>query len=311
VNGELVNSIIECIPNVSEGRRVEIVESLATVLRESSEITLLDYSADPSHHRSVFTFAGDSSSLAAALIPFFERAIAAIDLRVHRGEHPRIGAVDVVPFVPLVGATMADAVRLAMSVAAAVAERFQLPVYLYEEASENRARRALEDIRRGGFEGLSSKMNRPGWRPDFGPSAPHPTAGASVVGARPPLIAYNVNLASDRLDIATAIAAAIRTRGGGLPAVKALGLSLAHRGVVQVSMNLTDYRRTSIADAFNRVRAEAGNRGVAVLDSQIVGLIPKNALRGVRPEDVLLKDFNSNQILENRIPALRNDQMTK
>src|SRR5215475_9490448 len=202
--------LIECIPNVSEGRRPEVVAQMADAIRAVPGVRLLDFSSDASHNRSVFTLAGDAAGVEQAVMALFELAVSSIDLRAHKGEHPRLGAVDVVPFVPIEGVTMADCVELAKSVGAAVAERFHVPVYLYEEASTNPLRRNLEDIRRGEFEGLAAKMATEGWAPDYGPPAPHPTAGASVIGARMPLIAYDINLATDRLDVAKRIAAAIR-----------------------------------------------------------------------------------------------------
>src|SRR5262245_43749552 len=198
--------IIECIPNVSEGRRAEVVDAIATTIRGVPGVRLLDYSSDASHNRSVFTMAGDRAPLKAAIIAMYEQALAKIDLRTHQGEHPRLGAVDVVPFVPIEGVTMEACVALAKDVAQDVASRFGVPVYLYEEASTNPARKNLEDIRRGELEGLAARMATADWAPDFGPAAPHPSAGASVVGARMPLIAYNINLATARLDVAKKIA---------------------------------------------------------------------------------------------------------
>src|SRR5262245_19619268 len=193
--------IIECIPNVSEGRRQAIVDEMAAAIRGTAGVRLLDSSSDASHNRSVFTLAGDAAGVEQAVMALYECALPAIDLRTHRGEHPRIGAVDVVPFVPIEGATMDDCVALARKVGGAIADRFQIPGCLCEEAAANPARKNLEDIRRGEFEGLAAKMAAPDWKPDFGPAAPHVTAGASVVGARMPLIAYNINLATDRLDV--------------------------------------------------------------------------------------------------------------
>lgn len=293
--------LIECVPNVSEGRRADVVHGLAEHVRGVPGVRLLDYSADADHNRSVFTFVGDMAALQLAVMALFERAIAAIDLRTQRGEHPRLGAVDVIPFVPLTGATMADAVQLATWTGRAIADRFGVPVYLYEAASPNPARRALQDIRRGEFEGLAAKMASPGWAPDFGPATPHPSAGATAVGARPALIAYNINLATDRLDIAKAVAAAVRTSSGGLPCVKALGLRLADRGIVQVSMNLTDYERTSMATVFDTVTQEAERRGVSVLESELIGLIPRAALKPGEDSRLKLRAFSTAQILESTL----------
>src|SRR5438067_933612 len=270
--------VIECVPNVSEGRRPEIVTAMADAIRVVPGARLLDHSSDPSHNRSVFTLAGDASGVEGAVLALFERAIADGDLRTHRGEHPRLGAVDVVPFIPIEGVTMADCVALAKKVGAEIAGRFGVPVYLYEEAASTPARTNLEDIRRGEFEGLAKKMTSAEWKPDFGPSAPHPTAGAVVVGARMALIAFNINLATNRLDVAKKIAAAIRHSSGGFRYVKAAGFALEDRGIVQVSMNLTNYEKTPIFRVFEAVRREADRYGVAILESEIVGLVPSAAL---------------------------------
>ena len=293
--------IIECIPNVSEGRRQPIVDEIAAAIRRAPGVRLLDYSADPSHNRSVFTFAGDAAGVEQAVMALYDRALAAIDLRTHRGEHPRLGAVDVVPFVPIEGVTMDDCVSLAKQVGAAIADRFQVPVYLYEEASASPARKNLEDIRRGEFEGLAAKMTSPDWTPDFGPSAPHATAGASVVGARMPLIAYNINLATDRLDVAKKIAAAIRQSSGGFRFVKAAGFKLDDRGIVQVSMNLTNFEKTPMFRVFETVKREAQRYGVAILESEIVGLVPAAALHAAAEFYLQLAGFKPEQVLENKL----------
>jgi glutamate formiminotransferase / 5-formyltetrahydrofolate cyclo-ligase len=294
-------AIIECIPNVSEGRRPEVVESFVAALRRVPGVRVLDYSSDASHNRSVLTLAGDAASLKAAILALFEQATSAIDLRSHKGEHPRMGAVDVVPFVPIEGATMADCVTLAKETAAEVAQRFGVPVFLYEEASTTPARKNLEDIRRGEFEGLAAKMTKPEWAPDYGPSAPHPSAGASVIGARMPLIAYNINLATDRLDVAKKIAAAIRHSSGGFRFVKAMGIPLEDRGIVQVSMNLTNYEKTPIYRVFDVVKREAERYGVNVLESEVVGLVPSAALVATAEYYLQLEAFKQDQVLEARL----------
>jgi glutamate formiminotransferase / 5-formyltetrahydrofolate cyclo-ligase len=293
--------IIECIPNVSEGRRPEVVESIAEAIRAVEGVRLLDYSSDASHNRSVFTLAGDAAPVKAAVLAMYARAVESIDLREHSGEHPRLGAVDVVPFVPIEDVMMAACVGLAKEVAAEVASRFGIPVYLYEEASSNPARKNLEDIRRGEFEGLAAKMATPGWSPDYGPAAPHASAGASVIGARMPLIAYNINLATDRLDVAKKIAAAIRHSSGGFRFVKAAGFELKDRGVVQVSMNLTNYEKTPIFRVFETVKREAERYGVQVLESEIVGLVPAAALNAVAEYYLQIAGFSPQQILENKL----------
>jgi glutamate formiminotransferase / 5-formyltetrahydrofolate cyclo-ligase len=296
-------AIIECIPNVSEGRRADVVEAIAAAIRAVPGVRLLDHSSDVSHNRSVFTMAGDAGPIKQAVLAMYERALPAIDLRTHSGEHPRLGAIDVVPFVPIEGVTMAACVSLAKDVAAEVAARFGVPVYLYEEAAADPARRNLEDIRRGEFEGLAAKMASQGWAPDFGPAAPHPSAGASVIGARMPLIAYNINLNTDRLDVAKKIAAAIRHSSGGFRYVKAAGFELKDRGIVQVSMNLTNYEKTPIFRVFETVKREAERYGVSILESEIVGLVPSAALNAATEFYLQIAGFNANQVLENKLRA--------
>jgi glutamate formiminotransferase len=297
--------LIECVPNVSEGRRPQVIDALADLVRAAPGVRLLDCSADSSHNRSVFTFVGAPDGVRGAALALVEAAIEHIDIRIHQGQHPRLGAVDVVPFVPLEGATMADCVAVAREVGAAVGQRFHVPVYLYGEAAAVATRRNLEDIRRGQFEGLPAKMALPQWTPDFGPRAPHTTAGAVAIGARLPLVAYNINLATDRLDIAKQIARSIRASSGGFPCVKALGFALPHRGSVQVSINLTDYTTTPIWPVFERVRTEAARRGVSILDSEVIGLTPAGALAGTTPEALKLKDFTAARLLEARLEELR------
>jgi glutamate formiminotransferase / 5-formyltetrahydrofolate cyclo-ligase len=294
-------AVIECVPNVSEGRRAAIIDEMAVALRGVTGVRLLDHSSDASHNRSVFTLAGDAEGVRSAVLALVARAVADIDLRTHRGEHPRLGAVDVVPFVPIEGVTMMECVELARQVGAEIARRFNVPVFLYEEAAANPARRNLEDIRRGEFEGLAAKMRAPEWAPDFGPATPHPSAGATVVGARMPLIAYNINLATDRLDVAKKIAAAIRQSSGGFRYVKAAGFRLENRGIVQVSMNLTNFEKTPIFRVFETVKREAARYGVAILESEIVGLVPSAALTGAAEFYLQLESFNADQVLENKL----------
>lgn len=292
--------MIECVPNVSEGQRLDIVERMAGAIASTPGVRLLNHSSDAAHNRSVFTFVGDAGSVEQAVLALCERAVAEIDLRTQHGEHPRLGAVDVVPFVPLGGSTMAECVKTARSAGAAIADRLGVPVYLYEEASNNPARKRLEDIRRGAFEGLTQKMSLPGWAPDFGPRHPHPSAGATVVGARRILIAFNVNLASDRLDVATAIARTVRQSNGGLPWVKAMGVRL-DAGVVQVSMNLTNYEETPMHVAFDAVKREATRHGVTIRGSEVIGLVPQAALRDGDESYLQLEGFTSRQVLEHQL----------
>ena len=293
--------LIECVPNVSEGRRPDVVNAIAEAVSQVEGVRLLDRSSDEAHNRSVLTFAGAAGAVQQAVMALFAEALDLIDLRHHTGAHPRLGAVDVVPFIPLAGATMAQCIALATETASMVAARFQLPVYLYEEAAATPDRRNLADIRRGEFEGLAAKMATPGWTPDYGPSRPHPSAGATVIGARAPLIAFNVNLATDRLDVAKAVAAAVRHSSGGLPFVKALGIALPHRGLVQVSMNLTNFTQTPMTRAFEAVREEAARRGTTVEDSEIVGLVPEAALPADPEHTLELAAFSEHQVLERRL----------
>lgn len=294
-------SVIECIPNVSEGRRPDVIAAIADAIAATAGVRLLDRSSDASHNRSVFTLAGSAEGVERAVMALFERAIAAIDLRTHTGEHPRLGAVDVVPFVPIEGVTMAECVELAKRVGAAVGARFGVPVYLYEEASTNPLRKNLEDIRRGEFEGLAARMASEGWAPDFGPAVPHPTAGATVIGARTALIAYNINLATDRVDVARKIAAAIRHSSGGYRYVKAAGFKIEDRGIVQVSMNLTNYEKTPIFRVFETVKREAARYGIAILESEIVGLVPAAALQATAEFYLQIAGFTADQVLEHRL----------
>jgi glutamate formiminotransferase len=295
--------LIECVPNVSEGRRPDVIAALAYAISIPG-VHLLDQSSDPSHNRTVFTFAGEPEPLREAVLRLFASAIAHIDLRTHTGVHPRIGVVDVVPFVPLENATMADCVELARSTAELVTARYAIPTYLYEEAAVTSGRRNLADIRRGGFEELFARMRLQHWYPDFGEPQPHPSAGVAAIGARPILIAYNVNLATDRLSVARRVAQHIRASNGGFPHVKAMGVPLEHRGVVQVSMNLTDYHHTSLTTVFDAVEREALKDGVHVLESEIVGLVPADALPPDPVNRLKLAPANADRILEKRLSGL-------
>lgn len=279
---------LECVPNVSEGRRPEVVARLAAAASSFPGVRLLDVSSDPDHNRSVLTLAGDAAGLHAGLLALYEAALAEIDLTRHQGVHPRVGAVDVVPFVPLGGTPMAAAVAAAEGLAAEVARRFELPVYLYEQAARRPERQALADIRRGGFEGFPARIAGPAWVPDFGPARVHPTAGVTVIGARFFLIAFNTVLETPDAAIARAIARRVRESGGGLPAVRAMGVYLASRDRAQVSMNLVDYRRTPVLRALRRVEEEAAALGTRVVESEVIGLVPEEAALGVVQEALRL-----------------------
>jgi glutamate formiminotransferase len=301
--------LIECVPNVSEGRRADVIAALEAAIA-APDIQVLDRSSDASHNRTVYTFAGEAGPVRDAVLRLFAAAIDAIDLRAHDGVHPRIGAVDVVPFVPLHGATIDECVSLATSTAALVAERFHVPVFLYEDAATADDRRSLSSIRRGGVNGVALRMKEAAWRPDFGPDQPHLTAGATAIGARPILIAYNVNLASNRLGVAKRIAASIRASNGGLANVKALGMQLDH-GVVQVSMNLTNYKETSMMTVFDVIAREAAVDGVRVLESEIVGLVPSDALPADAARRLKLRAEDLDRVLERRLEMSNENRKTK
>ncbi len=293
--------LIESVPNISEGRRAEVVDAAVAALRSAPGLRVLDVQSDRDHNRSVLTVAGDDDALRAGLLALFAVAVERIDLRAHQGEHPRLGAVDVVPFIPVEDATMADCVALARAVGQEAAGRHGLPVFLYEEAATAPHRRNLEDIRRGQFEGLAEKMRDPLWAPDFGPAAPHPTAGASVVGARMPLIAYNINLGTADLEVARRIAKAIRHSTGGYRHVKAMGVMLEQRKLAQVSINMTDFKRTPLHRVFETVRSEAERHGVHVVGSEIVGLVPAEALFDAAEHYLRLEAFSPEQVLERKM----------
>ena len=289
---------IEAVPNISEGQRPLVLNKLASAVQQVKHVRLLDLSSDISHNRSVLTLLGCPESVLQALTNLYAITTSGIDLRIHRGVPPRIGAIDVVPFIPLRNASMDDCKQLARQLAADVASRFDIPIYLYEEAATQPERKALENIRRGQFEGLTQKMKDDRWAPDFGPLRPHPSAGASAIGAREPLIAFNVNLKTENLTIARQIAANIRARNGGLAHVKALGFALTHRSLVQVSVNLTNYRITSLFRVFSTIEMEAKKLQVEVVGSEIVGLVPKEAISEGTIQRLRLKSFSSNKILE-------------
>lgn len=291
---------LECVPNVSEGRRPEVVARLVAAAASVPGARVLDVSSDPDHNRSVLTLTGGAEPLHQALLALYAAALAEIDLNHHEGVHPRLGAVDVTPFVPLGETPMAVAVAAAERLAREVAERFALPVYLYEQAArpEHPERRLLADVRRGGFEGLAAKLAEPAWAPDFGPPRPHPTAGATVIGARFFLIAFNAVLDTADVAVARAVARRVRESGGGLPAVRAMGVYLASRDHAQVSMNLVDFRRTPILAALDRVRKEAEALGARVTETEVVGLVPEEAALGVVRDALQLPGFGPDRVLK-------------
>jgi glutamate formiminotransferase len=293
--------LIECVPNISEGRDLARIQEIAGEVGRAPGVRLLSVSSDASHNRSVLTFVGDADAIRAAVRALFEAVLPRIDLRSHRGEHPRMGAVDVVPLIPIRGASVADCVALSREIGAEIGEKHGVPVYLYEDSASSEARRNLAEIRKGEFEGFVGKIRDPKWRPDFGPGAPHVTAGVVAVGARAPLIAYNINLGTRDLSVADRIAKAIRHIGGGFRYVKAMAVELADRGQVQVSINMTNYKKTPLHRVFECVRSEAERHGVPVVGSEIVGLTPADALFMTAEHYLRLENFSADQVLEMRL----------
>ena len=294
----MASPLLECVPNVSEGRAAHILESIADAVRTVPGITLADIHADPDHHRSVFTLVGPPRAVEQAALALASAVFAEVDMRRHHGMHPRLGALDVLPFVPLRDVTMADAAAMARRVGQEIAAAHQLPVYLYGAAATRPERRTARDIRRGEYEGLPARLADPAWAPDLGPATFVPRLGAVMAGARDVLIAYNVWLLSRDLDAARAIARTIRESSGGLPAVQALGIRLEQRGAVQVSMNLVDYRRTGIGQAYDAVIAEAARRGIRSDRAELVGLTPRAALEGRPPDTVGLPGLGAARYIE-------------
>ncbi len=300
--GQDVDRIVECVPNFSEGRNQTTVRALVHAVESVPGVWLLDHTMDRDHHRSVLSFAGEPDAVAEAAFRAIRVATDLIDLRRHKGVHPRVGATDVVPFVPLRGATMQDCIHLAKRVGQRVGTELEIPVFLYEQAASHRDHAPLESVRRGGLQGLAFRMaSDPDWTPDFGPFRLHKTAGALVIGARPPLIAFNVNLRSTDLALARSIAKDIRQSNGGLPHLKAIGVELASRQMVQVAMNLTDYIITPLHVAFEAVRARAAEKDVAVAGSEVIGLVPQAALVQAAGHGLALEQFDATQVLEMRL----------
>ncbi len=295
----MTRRLVESVPNISEGRDQAVISKLAAGIQSIPNVALLDVHVDPDHHRSVFTIVGESEAMGTALFGLVQQAQWFIDIRQHQGEHPRIGAVDVVPWIPLQGVTMEDCVDYAKTLGSRVGAELGIPVFLYEQACVVSSPRKLEVIRRGGLSALQERMRNQGnWKPDYGPGDLHHSFGAMVIGARFFLIAFNVVLASRNLELACHIAGTIRESGGGLPAVKAMGVSLPSRGVVQVSMNLVDFRLTSMRAAYQAVEREATIAGVDIVESEIVGMVPQAAWDNHMSNDLKLSNWTSNRIIE-------------
>ncbi len=295
--------LLECVPNISEGRDQQKIALIAEEVRKHKGVKLLDCSSDEDHHRSVFTFIGEPKATADAAFSLATKALDVIDMREHKGGHPRLGAVDVVPFVPIQGVEMKEAVQIAHGFGKRLGER-GIPVFFYEEAATRPERRDLPSIRAGGYEGLAEKLKNPEWKPDAGPDEFCPKSGATVVGARFPLVAYNVNLKTNDLSLAKTIAKRIRFKDGGFPHVRAMGVDLREKGMVQVSMNLTNYRVTNMSKVYEFIKEEALKKGVEIEGSEIIGLIPLGALEGVAQHYLKCQSFSVRQVIEQRILEL-------
>jgi glutamate formiminotransferase len=296
-----MEKIMETVPNFSEGRDTQTLEMLADCFRGREGVRLLDYSADQDHNRSVFTVIGEPDALQAAVIAAAGVAVSRIDLTKHHGQHPRMGALDVLPFIPIRNCTIDEADKTAQETGKALAELYQLPIFLYERSARLPNRENLSDIRKGEFEGMADKMKEEKWKPDFGPATIHSTAGVTAVGARMPLIAFNINLGTDNLDIAKAIAKLIRYSNGGFRYIKAMGVMLKERNIAQVSMNVTDYAQTSLYRVFETVKMEARRYGVEVVGSELIGLSPMMALLDSAAYYLKLEKFSADQVLETRL----------
>ncbi len=296
-----MKKIIECVPNFSEGRDLDKIEKIVKSFQGKDGVKLLDYQRDEDHNRLVVTVVGKPDALKTALYEAFRSALDVIDMRLHKGQHPRMGAVDVVPFVPIKNVSMAEAVDLSIQIAKHVSETFNLPVFLYEASATRPERRNLANIRKGQFEGMADKIKKPGWKPDFGPEKIHPTAGVTALGARMPLVAFNVNLDTDNLAIANDIAKKVRHISGGLRYCKSIGVKLEERGMVQVSMNMTDYTKTALYRSFELIKMEARRYGVNVVGSEVIGLVPMAALIDTAVYYMGIENFSMEQVLEARI----------
>ncbi len=292
--------ILECVPNISEGRDPDRISSITEEIKKHPKVKLLDVSSDKDHNRSVFTFLGEPQDVKEAALSFSSKAIELIDMRSHRGGHPRMGAVDVVPFIPIQGIEMKEAVDAAREFGKELGER-GISVFFYEEAALSPERKELPYIRKGEYEGLEEKLRDPRWIPDEGPAAFNPKSGATVVGARFPLVAYNVNLKTRDLNLAKEIAKKVRFKDGGFPQVRAMGINLEEKGLVQVSMNLTNYQVTDMPAVYEFIKEEADQRGVEVEDSEIIGLVPLTVLEGVVRHYMRCTQFSIRQVIEQRI----------
>lgn len=298
-----MKKILECVPNFSEGRDLEIIKKIIEPFRAQKGVKLLDYQTDEDHNRSVVTVVGEPQALKASVIESLGIAIDLIDMRMHTGQHPRMGAIDVVPFIPVQDISMQETIEFSKAVAEEVAEKYNLPIFLYEKSAKKTERQNLAAIRKGQFEGMTEKIKQQQWTPDYGPVEIHPTAGVTAMGARMPLVAFNVNLDTKQIEIANQIAKKVRHISGGLRHCKAIGIELKDRGIVQVSLNMTDYTQTALYRVFELIKIEAQRYGVNVVGSQIIGLVPMEALVDCAAHYLGLEDFTMQQVLEARIYA--------
>jgi len=297
-----MTKIIQCVPNFSEGRDNKVIDALVKTAQSIPGVSLADYSSDANHNRTVLTLIGGSEGIKSAAYALAKCAKETIDLTKHKGEHPRMGAVDVIPFVPIKNISMDECVNLSKELGKSIANELGIPVFLYEESATSEARRNLADIRRGQFEDMAAKMQSPQWRPDYGNTSPHPTAGIVAVGARRPLIAFNANLSTSDINIANKIAKRIRGSSGGLKYCKAIGIMLSDENIAQVSMNLVNYEATSIYTAVELIKAEAKRYGVNVINTELIGVAPAKALIDCAEYYLQIKDFNFRQhVLESHI----------
>jgi len=294
--------IVECVPNISEGRNPQIIEAVVDQVRAVKGVTLLDYCSDPSHNRSVITFLGCPEGVAEAAVAVAKKAAELIDLTKHEGEHPRMGAVDVIPFIPIKEMEVEECVALSKEVAKRVWEEAKMPVFLYEDSASAPHRVNLAQIRKGQFEGMAQKVLEPEWEPDFGGRTIHPTAGVVAVGARMPLVAFNINLSTSDIEIASKIAKIIRRSTGGFDCVKALGVMLEDRNIAQVSINMTNFHKTPLYRVLELTKAEAARWGVHVVGTEIIGLAPMQALIDSAEYYMQIENFDfDKQVLENHM----------
>lgn len=295
-----MRQIIQCVPNFSEGRDLEKIEKILSAFRGKQGVKLLDYSSDQDHNRTVVTVVGERDALHDAVVEAVGLAVSLIDMTKHEGQHPRMGATDVIPFIPIKNATMDECIELSKAVAQSMFEKHGVPVFLYEKSASASHRENLATVRKGQFEGMAEKVKEAKWTPDFGTEI-HPTAGITAVGARMPLVAFNVNLNTNSMEIADKIAKNVRHLSGGLRYCKAIGIELEDRGIVQISMNMTDFTKTPLYRAFELIRIEANRYGVSIVGSEVIGLVPMDAMLATAEYYLGIEEFSYDQVLEKRI----------